>query len=388
MANRALTPFGTTIFSEMTAAALAHDAINLSQGFPDFNGPEGILKAAQQALGDGHNQYARSMGHPHLVEAVSNHLHQQYGLRVNAQEEVCIFSGATEGIAAFLLGYLNPGDEVVIFAPSYDSYQAVAALAGAGVSAYFLQPPNFELDLAELESLITPRTRLLLLNSPHNPTGKVFSRDEMNGIADLVTKYDLTVLSDEVYEHLTYDDAEHVPFCQLPGMWDRTFTLSSTGKTFSYTGWKIGWGYGPAHLAQAGLRAHQFLTFCAATPLQVAMAHALNNYGDEYLAELKKEYLERRNILAAGLEKAGFKVYLPKGTYFLLADFSAHSSRPDRQFAHQLTQEAKVATVPPSVFYPEDDRVPQHLLRFAFCKQKPTLQEAVTRLVSWSENRA
>ena len=388
MSNRALAPFGTTIFSEMTAAALEHQAINLSQGFPDFNGPQGIMEAAQKALSQGHNQYARSMGHPALVEAVANHVKANYQIDVAPYEEVCTFSGATEGIAAFLLGYLNPGDEVILFAPFYDSYQAVAALAGAKVKTYFLQPPNFELDLNLLESLITPKTKLLLLNSPHNPTGKVFTKEEMTDIAALVKKYDFTVLSDEVYEHPTYDGAQHIPFCSLPNMWERTFTLSSTGKTFSFTGWKIGWGYGPSHLAQAGLRAHQFLTFCAATPLQVAMAHALNNYQESYLAELKSEYLERRNILSQGLAQAGFEVFMPKGTYFLLADFSRHSKSPDRVFAHQLTQEAKVATVPPSVFYPQDERTPKHLLRFAFCKQKSTMEEAVQRLIQWAKKTA
>ena len=264
MSNQALIPFGTTIFSEMTAAALENNAINLSQGFPDFNGPDGIMEAAQQALAAGENQYARSMGHPALVEAVAEHVNENYGLKIKPFEEVCAFSGATEGIAAFLLGYLNPGDEVILFAPFYDSYQAIAAVAGATTKTYFLQPPEFELDLNYLESLITDKTKLLLLNTPHNPTGKVFTRAEMMGIRELVLKYDLTVLSDEVYEHLTYDEAEHIPFSTLPDMWDVTFTLSSTGKTFSFTGWKIGWGYGPAHLASAGLRAHQFfnLLFC------------------------------------------------------------------------------------------------------------------------------
>jgi aspartate/methionine/tyrosine aminotransferase len=385
MTNQALIPFGTTIFSEMTAAALEHDAINLSQGFPDFMGPAGIMEAAQKALAAGHNQYARSMGHPDLVEAVAEHVEENYGVKVNPYEEVCTFSGATEGIAAFLLGFLNPGDEVVLFAPFYDSYQAIAALAGAKVKTYFLQAPDFSLDLDVLESLISDKTKLILLNTPHNPTGKVFTVDEMMGIRALVLKYQLNVLSDEVYEHLTYDDAKHVPFCTLPDMWDVTFTLSSTGKTFSFTGWKIGWGYGPSHLAKAGLRAHQFLTFCCATPLQVAMAHALRNYKKEYLLELRNEYSQRREILDDGLRKAGFKTYLPQGTYFLLADFSAHSNLTDREFAHQLAKEARVAAVPPSVFYPEDSRTPTNLLRFAFCKQIPTLKEAVRRLVDWSE---
>ncbi len=385
MSNQALIPFGTTIFSEMTAAALENDAINLSQGFPDFSGPDGIMKAAQDALASGDNQYARSMGHPALVEAIAAHVKTHYDLDIKPYEEVCTFSGATEGIAAFLLGFLNPGDEVILFAPFYDSYQAMAAVAGAEVKTYFLQPPDFELNLEVLESLISDKTKLLLLNTPHNPTGKVFTRDEMIGLRDLVLKYDLTVLSDEVYEHLTYDEAEHIPFCTLPDMWQRTFTLSSTGKTFSFTGWKIGWGYGPSHLAKAGLRAHQFLTFCAATPLQAAMAYALKNYQGSYLAELKKEYLQRRDLLAEGLTRAGFKTYLPKGTYFLLADFSAHSQLPDREFAHQLVREARVATVPPSVFYPHDKRTPQNLLRFAFCKQISTMQEAVSRLVEWSQ---
>jgi N-succinyldiaminopimelate aminotransferase len=384
MIAKRLQPFGTTIFSEMTQAALAHDAINLSQGFPDFEGPPEIVDAAVRALKAGHNQYARSMGRPELVEAIAGRLKDFYDLNVDAHTEIGVTSGATEGIAAFMLGFLNPGDEVLLFEPFYDSYPATIALAGAKSRAITLRFPAFRLERGVLEAAITDKTRLLVLNTPHNPTGRVFDQDELALIAEVAQRHDLTVLSDEVYEHLTFDDRPHIPICTLPGMWERTFTLSSTGKTFSFTGWKIGWGYGPPHLVAAAQAAHQFLTFCSATPLQVAMAHALTHFGKDFVAELCDQYDTQRQILLDGLEAAGFQVARPAGTYFVVAGFAGLSEDKDRAFAHRLIQEAGVAAIPPSVFYKAEPQAGEQLLRFAFCKRPETLEKAMDRLVEWA----
>ena len=262
----------------MTRLALEHGAINLAQGFPDFDGPSGIVDVAVAALRAGHNQYARSMGLPALTQAVAAHQRRLYGLEYDPLSEVVVFSGATEGIASFLLGFIEPGDEVVVFEPFYDSYPVMASLAGATVRPYTLRFPDFAIDPIALEALFTPKTRLLILNTPHNPSGKVFTRAELETIADICRRRDVVVLADEVYEHLTYGDAVHVPMATLPGMRERTFTLSSSGKTYSFTGWKIGWGTGPKPLAAAAQAAHQFVTFATSTPMQHAAAFALTEF--------------------------------------------------------------------------------------------------------------
>ena len=381
MISDKLKPFGTTIFAEMTGLAIEHDAINLSQGFPDFEGPPAIVDAAVAALRSGDNQYARSRGHPSLVQAVAESRERLYGMSYDALTEVVVFSGATEAIASSMLGLLNPGDEVILFEPFYDSYPACAALAGAVPKFVTLRFPDFGLDLSELENAIGPRTRLIVLNSPHNPSGKVFSPDELAGIAACATRHDLIVLADEVYEHLTFDGAEHLPIASLPGMRERTLTISSTGKTFSFTGWKIGWATGPRPLIDAAQAAHQFVTYAVAPPLQVAMAHALTEFtGADFLGNFRREYTERRDFLLSVLDAAGFQVAVPRGTYFVLADFTDLFDGDDRDFARWLTTEHGVAAIPPSAFYevrPEEGR---RLVRFAFCKRMETLRRAAERL--------
>jgi N-succinyldiaminopimelate aminotransferase len=375
-----LKPFGTTIFSEMTALAQQHGAINLSQGFPDFEGPSEVLDAAVAALRSGDNQYARSMGHPKLVEAIARHQEQHYGLKLDPYSEVSVFSGATEGIASSLLGLLNPGDEVILFEPFYDSYPACVALAGATPRYCTLRFPDFALDVDELASLFTDRTRLLLLNTPHNPTGKVFTEEELSAIAGLCRKHDVIVLTDEVYEHLVFDGARHVPMATLPGMKERTLSLSSAGKTFSFTGWKVGWATGPANLVAAAQAAHQFVTFATATPMQLAVAHALENLGESYYKEFITEYGEKRQFLLAALEAAGLTPAPPQGTYFVLADFSGIHQGDDRAFVRSLIENKGVAAIPPSVFYRAHPEEGQRLVRFAFCKRMETLKAAAERL--------
>jgi len=378
--SQRLRPFGTTIFSEMTALAVAHDAINLSQGFPDFDGPAEVVEAASAALRAGENQYARSPGHPRLVAAIAATLEAWYGLRYDPLTEVTVTSGATEGIAASLLGLLEPGDEVIAFEPVYDSYPAAAALAGAQVVPVTLRFPDFALDVAAVEAAVTDRTRLLLVNDPHNPTGKVFTRDELAALADIARRHDLLVLTDEVYEHLCLDGRPHVPLATLPGMRERTLRLSSAGKTLSFTGWKVGWATGPAPLTAAVRAAHQFLTFCSATPLQFAVAHALETLPDGFYDQLRDEYTRRRDFLARVLADVGFTVAPCQGTYFLLADFTRIWAGDDVTLARHLIERCGVAAIPPSAFYLADRDEGRRLLRFAFCKRLETLERAAERL--------
>jgi len=369
-----LQPFGTTIFSEMTALALEHDAINLSQGFPDFEGPPEIVDAAVEALRGGCNQYPRSMGDPRLVQAIARHQAVNYGLDLDPMREVAVFSGATEAIASSLLGLVDPGDEVVVFEPFYDSYPAGIAMAGGVPRFCTLRFPDFAVDHDELAALFSDRTKLVLLNTPHNPTGKVFSRDDLDVISELCQRYDAFVLSDEVYEHLTYDDAVHVPIATLPGMRERTLTLSSAGKTFSFTGWKIGWATGPASLVGAAQSAHQFVTFASAAPLQHAVAFALERFSTEFFEQLRAEYLRRRDFLVGALEDVGFR----EGEVGAVGD----GEGDDRAFARRLITSCGVAAVPPSVFYRAHPQEGHRLLRFAFCKKMDTLRVAAERLSS------
>lgn len=379
-----LRPFGTSVFAEMTALANEHAAINLSQGFPDFEGPAEIVDEAVRALREGHNQYARSMGTPPLVEAIAAHQKQCYGLDVDPLRGVVVTCGATEAIAVAMLGVLEPGDEVVLFEPFYDSYPAMAALAGAVPRFVTLRFPDFALDEDELRAAIGPKTRMIVLNTPHNPTGKVFTRDELACIARLADEHDLVVLSDEVYEHLTYDDAVHVPFATLPGMFARTLTASSTGKTYSFTGWKVGWLTGPSGLVAAAQAAHQFTSFAGATPLQMAMGAALSRFGEPFFATLRAEYTERRDFLVEALRASGFEVAVPRGTYFVLADFTRVFDGDDRAFARHLTEHVKVAAIPPTPFYAARPEEGRRLARFAFCKRMDTLRAAAERLAAWA----
>jgi aspartate/methionine/tyrosine aminotransferase len=382
--SKKLQPFGTTIFSEMTALAQKHGAINLAQGFPDFEGPRAIREAAKRALDAGENQYARSLGHPALVNAIAEKYRAVYSLEFDPMGEVVVFAGATEGIACALLGLLDPGDEVILLEPFYDSYPACVAMAGATARYCTLRFPHFVLRAEELAPLFNERTKAIVLNSPHNPTGKVFARGELEMVAKLCRDHDVVAITDEVYEHITYGEAVPVPLASLPGMRERTLTLSSAGKTFSLTGWKIGWGVGPRPLIAAAQAAHQFVTFSVSTPMQAAMAFALKEFQHDYFAQLKREYSERRDFLLAELKGAGFHAAAPAGAYFVLADFTKVFPREqfgdDRAVAKHLVEKFGVAAIPPSVFYasaPEDGR---RLLRFAFCKRMETLQRAAERL--------
>lgn len=375
---RKLVPFGVSIFSEMTALANQHGAINLSQGFPDFDGPDWLKEAACQAVREGPNQYAPSHGLPVLRQAIADKTRRMYGLSYDVDTEVTVYSGGTEAIFSTLSGLLDEGDEVVLFEPFYDSYPACVAMSGATARYVPLRWPDFSFDTAELAAAFNERTRLIMLNTPNNPSGKVFSLGEMEIIADLARRHDTFVVTDEVYEHILFDGHRHVPFASLPGMRERTVTISSTAKTFSMTGWKIGYTLAPPELSRAARSAHQFVTFCTAPPLQVAMAAGINRI-EEYLPDLDREYGERREVLLEVLQRVGFKVRPPQGTYFVLADFTPFGFDDDVAFCRHLTTEIGVAAIPPSAFYMHKEHG-RHLVRFAFCKNVQTLQAAGERL--------
>ena len=367
--------FGTTIFTEMSALAERTGAINLGQGFPDEDGPPELLEAAQRAIRDGLNQYAPLPGVPALREAVAEHQARFYGIDVDPATEVQVTFGATEAIAAALLGICEPGDDVVCFEPYYDSYAAGIAMAGARRRPVTLHPPHWTVDPDALRAAVTRRARVLLLNTPHNPTGKVFSRQELELIAETCIEHDLIAITDEVYEHLVFD-GEHLPLCTLPGMAGRTLTISSLGKTFSATGWKTGWAVGPRELVAATRTAKQYLTFAGGTPFQHAGAVALR-LGDDVYEALASDLRVKRDHLCAGLEAAGLEVLRPAGTYF--ANVDCH--RDGVQFCRELVERAGVVAIPTSVFY-DDAEAGRSLVRFAFCKRASVIDEAAARLAS------
>jgi len=374
---RRLASFGQTIFTEISALALKHNAINLGQGFPNFDGPAFVKRAAIEAIEQGHGQYARMFGVPALNEALAARFRADTGLDVDANTEITVTSGCTEAIAATMLGLINPGDEVIVFEPYYDSYPACLAMAGAVPRFVTLRPPKFEVDEAMLRSAFSAKTRAVLINTPHNPSGKVFTRRELELIAALCKQHDAIAITDEVYERLVFE-GEHVRMCTLPGMWERTVTLSSLGKTFSLTGWKIGWAIAPGRLTKGVRAAHQFLTFATATPLQHGAVAALNA-PDSYYDEFVKEYRVKRDMLVDGLARIGFDVYPPDGTYFVLADHTPFGFESDVAFCKHLIEEIGVAAIPPSAFY-HDPRDGRRLVRFAFCKMEETLREALSRM--------
>ena len=367
--------FGTPIFTEMSALAERTGAINLGQGFPDEDGPAEVLEAAERALRDGHNQYAPLPGVQALREAIAAHQHRFYGIDVDPEREVQVTFGATEAIAAALLGICEPGDDVVCLEPYYDSYAAGIAMAGANRRPVTLRPPDWAIDPDALDAAITRRARVLLLNSPHNPTGKVLSRQELELIADACLEHDLIAITDEVYEHLVYD-GRHIPLATLPGMAERTLTISSLGKTFSVTGWKTGWAVGPPALVAATRTAKQYLTFAGGTPFQHAGAVALG-LGDEVYERLARELRVKRDHLCAGLEAAGLEVLKPAGTYFANVD----CGRDGVAFCRELVERAGVVAIPTSVFY-DDEEAGRSLVRFAFCKREAVIDEAARRLAS------
>ena len=376
----ALAPFGTTIFATMSALAVQHDAINLGQGFPDSDGPPEVLEAAVEAIRGGRNQYPPGAGVPELLDAVAAHQKRFYGLDVDAGSEVLVTVGATEAIAATVLALVQPGDEVVTFEPYYDSYAATIALAGGVRRTSVLRFPDFAVDEASLRAAFSSRTRMVLLNTPHNPTGKVFTRDELELVCALACEHDAWVVTDEVYEHLTFDGAEHVPVATLPGMRERTLTISSAGKTFSTTGWKVGWVTGPAEAVAAVRAVKQFLTYVGSGPFQPAVAAGLG-LADEVYSGLAASLAGKRDRLVDGLRRAGMAVSVPRGTYFVIADAAPLGATDALSFCHELPARAGVVGVPVSVFHDDVDAA-RTLVRFAFCKRDEVLDEACRRLAA------
>jgi len=371
-----LSGFGTSVFAEMTALARQHGAVNLGQGYPDFDGPDFVKRAAIAALRAGHNQYAPMPGLPALQQAVAEHQKRFYGLDHDPAAEITIHAGATEALCATLAALLDPGDEAIVFEPFYDAYLPGIALAQGRARIVPLTPPDLRLDPAALEAAVGPRTRLLVLNSPMNPAGRVFSREELAAVAATCVKHDLVAVTDEVYEHIVFEGA-HVPIATLPGMRERTVTISSAGKTFSLTGWKIGWSCAAPELAAAVRAVHQFVTFAVATPFQHAAAAALAA-PDAYYARLRGDYLARRNRLCDGLTEIGFGVRPPEGTYFALGDIRPLGYDDDETFCRTLVERVGVAAIPVSAF--AAGRRVRHLVRFAFCKDDATLDEGLRRL--------
>jgi N-succinyldiaminopimelate aminotransferase len=371
-------PFVTTIFAEMSALAARTGAINLGQGFPDADGPASLLEDAIAAIRTGANQYPPGPGVPELRTAIAGHQKRFYGLDVDPDTEVLVTAGATEAIAATILALTEPGDEVVTFEPYYDSYAASIALSAAIRRTVVLRRPTFSFDPDELAGAFTSRTRLVLLNSPHNPTGKVFSRPELESVAELARRHDVLVVTDEVYEHQTFDGVPHIPMATLSGMAERTVTISSAGKTFSVTGWKIGWLHGPAAATVAVRAVKQFLTYVNGAPFQPAVARALG-LGDDFYASLAVDLQRKRDLLSAGLLDAGFDVYPSAGTYFVVADAAPLGFDDGLELCWRLPELAGVAAVPVSTFH-DDPQAARSLLRFAFCKREDVLAEAVERL--------
>jgi N-succinyldiaminopimelate aminotransferase len=374
--------FGTTIFAEMSALAAATGAINLGQGFPDTDGPAEVLEAAVAAIRGGVNQYPPGPGAQVLRDAIARHQRRFYGIPLDPETEVLVTAGATEALAAVLLGMLEAGDEVIVFEPMYDSYQACIALAGARVVPVLLEPGDdgrYGFDPEELRTAVTPRTRMLLLNTPHNPTGKVFDAEELALVASVATDHDLWVVTDEVYEHLVFPGATHVPVATRPGMAERTLTISSGGKTFNTTGWKVGWLTGPAPLVTAARTAKQFLTYVNGAPFQPAIALGLD-LDDTFYASLAADLTTKRDRLVAGLRAAGFEPFVPEATYFTTVD--VRPLQPDGDgmaFCRSLPERCGVVAIPNEVFYARREHG-RHLVRFACCKRLEVLEEAAARL--------
>lgn len=369
--------FGETIFTPISALAARHKAVNLGQGFPNFDGPAFVKEAAIAAINAGHNQYAPMYGIPALRAAIADWFADGSERSIDPDHEVTVTTGCTEAIPATLLGLVNPGDEVILFEPYYDSYRACLSLAGAIPRFVTLRPPDFHFDEDELRSAFSAKTRAIIVNTPHNPTGKVYDRAELELIASLCHEHDALAITDEVYERLIFE-GEHIRLASLPGMYERTVTLSSLGKTFSLTGWKVGWAVAPAELTRGVRAAHQYLTFATATPFQHAAVVALrapHSYFDEFL----DAYRRRRDLLVDGLAELGFKVAPPAGTYFVLADHTPFGFADDVTFCRHLIEHVGVAAIPPSAFYhdPADGR---SLVRFAFCQTEKTLAEALDRM--------
>lgn len=376
---------GETIFAEMSALAAATSSINLGQGFPDSDGPPALLEAARRAITEGHNQYPPGLGIPELRSAIAEHQHRHYGLALDADTDVLVTTGATEALTAAILAFVEPGDEVVALEPFFDSYPAAVQLAGGRLRGVVLDPPDFAMSAERLRDVVGPRCRVLVLNSPHNPTGAVLSRDELAAVADVAVERDLLVIADEVYEHLTFDGFEHVPISTLPGMAERTLTAGSAGKTFSVTGWKIGWLTGPAELVRAARSVKQYLSYVSGAPFQPAVASALNSQ-DAWVASLRSSLEQRRDLLVDGLRDLGLETYRPAGTYFAVSDVRSWGYDDGAQFCRGLPQWAGVVAIPCSAFYDQnrdpDDNPGRPLVRWTFSKAEPTLTQALRRLAA------
>ncbi|MBC75219.1 MAG: aminotransferase [Halobacteriovoraceae bacterium] len=370
--------FEDSIFAVMSQKAAKHNAINLSQGFPDFDGPEFIKKSASDYISKGFNQYAPFAGVPKLRAEISNVYSKWYDLSYNKDSEVTVVNGATEGIFATIQSLINPGDEVVVFEPVYDSYLSSIKLAGGIPVAVTLEGENFSYNQQKLEEAFSHQTKLVIINSPHNPTGKVFTESELKPIASLATKFDCFVLSDEVYEHLVYDDNKHIPFACLDGMKERTITISSAGKTFGLTGWKVGWCCANPEITDRIRKIHQYITFSIATPLQLAVAEALRESKD-YLQGFKETYQKKRDLFMNGLSKMGINFNAPQGTYFIMLPLKGITKLNDVEFCEKLIVEHKVATIPPSAFYLNSEEG-NHYLRICYAKSDDTLNKALENL--------
>lgn len=375
--------FGTTVFVEINNLARRYGAVNLGQGAPDFDGPPEVLGAAVEAVNSALNQYAPGIGMTAVRQAIACHAERFYGQRLDPETEVLVTSGATEAIFAAILGLTDPGDEVIVFEPVYDTYVPDMVMAGVTPRYVPLRGERWTFDPDELEKAFNERTRAIIVNTPHNPTGKVYSRDELRGISELCQKHDVIAITDEVYEHILYDDASHARLATLPGMAERTLTVSSLGKTFSVTGWKVGWALGAAPLVNSVNQAHQFITYAVAAPLQAAAATALN-LPLSFFENLQMNYQSRRDRMVDILQKVGFKVFKPQGSYFVLIDWRGVAPAQitdDFQFARWLTTEVGVACIPVSPFYQESDKhLGRHYARFAVCKKDQTLAAAAERL--------
>jgi N-succinyldiaminopimelate aminotransferase len=375
--------FGTTIFADINNLARAHNAINLGQGAPDFDGPPEVLAAALTAVNSALNQYAPGIGMPAVREAIARHAQRFYGQRLDPETDVLVTSGATEGVFAAILGLTDPGDEVIVFEPVYDTYVPNIVMAGVMPRYVPLRGDDWSFDPDELAETFNRRTRAIIVNTPHNPTGKVFSREELGVIAEQCQKFDVVAVTDEVYEHILYDDTRHTRLATLPGMANRTVTISSLGKTFSVTGWKIGWAIGPAPLVNAVNQAHQFITYAVASPLQAAAATALD-LPSSFFENLQMNYQARRDRMVAILQRAGFKVFKPSGSYFVMVDWRGVAPKEvtnDLEFVQWLIRDVGVASIPASPFYQESDKhLGRYFARFAVCKKDETLAAAAEKL--------
>ena len=373
-----LRPFGNTIFTEISHRARQRGAVDLGQGFPDFEGPDFVKNAAKSGIDAESNQYPPSMGLPVLRERIAAGFHAQTGIGVDPDSNVTVTSGCTEALAASFLGLVEPGERVILLEPWYDAYPVGCALAGALPRFVTLRPPDFRLPEAELRAAFAEGARAIVFNTPHNPTGRVFDHDEMALVAELCVSHDVIAFTDEVYEHIRFDGKPHLSLASYPGMWERTVTMSSVGKSFSLTGWKTGWAVAPEGLTAGVRAAHQFLTFTTPNPMQHGTAVALSA-PQEYFEELRALYTSRRDLLAEGLDRLGFGVYTPEGTYFLLADHRPFGFSDDVAFVNHVIEHLGVAAIPPSVFY-NDPADGAELVRFAFCKSEDTLRSALRRL--------